>query len=106
LIDQQLHSLSSDIKTQVDGSINSKIQILKQDLEAALDNLKESVESVVEDYGPDYSLASGGASISSHSPSFYSSSTPYTLLEPSRNPGECWGMKGSFKIDIQVTLDL
>jgi hypothetical protein len=95
LIDQQLHSLSLDIQTQVDGNINSKIQTFKQDFEVELDNLKTSKESIIEDNGPDYSLASGGATISSHSPSFYSSSTPYTLLEPSRNPGECWGMKGN-----------
>ena len=98
LIDQQLHSLSNEIYARVDDSITSKLSSLKQDLEVELDSLKVLAIPVLENNGPDYSLGSGGASISSHSPSFHSSTTPHTLLESSRNPGECWGMKGKSEL--------
>ena len=119
--DEIFKSIVEDFKqTQsLTKSIQLEQEMERHLLEDSLIQLEDSFQKVIEKvspidlfmYGPDYSLASTNAfiDIEHTSPSFYpasfihdffhisAGSSPDQVLDPSLQPGNCWGLKGKLK---------
>ena len=128
--DEILKSITKDFKeTQsVVKSIQLEQEMERFIFEDSINRLEETFQKTIEEKssrpsdlfmsGPDYSLASAGAliDIEHTSPSFYPDSFfrdffqinsgygPQQVLDPSLEPGKCWGLKGILCICIYISI--